>query len=81
MELEAGFPACISLLFISFYKVEGSGQDNQDVAPENEFKTVSGSMWPALCRLLRRRAFGNLLEEVFPLPEPPESCSLGGAGQ
>ena len=52
MELEAGFPACISLLFISFYNVEGSGQENQDAAPENEFKTVSGSMWPALCRLL-----------------------------
>lgn len=80
MELEVGFPARISLLLIYFCKVEGSGQENQDVSPENEFKTVSGSMWPALCRLLQRTAFGNLLEEVFPLPEPPEFCSLGGAG-
>lgn len=42
MELEAGLPACISLLLICFYEVEGSGQENQDVAPGNEFKTVSG---------------------------------------
>ena len=79
MELEVGFPARISLLLICFYEVMSSGQENQDVSPENEFKAVSGSMWPALCRLLQRTAFGSLLEEVFPLPEPAEFCSLGGA--
>jgi len=70
VELEAGFPACISLLFISFYKVEGSGQDNQDVAPENEFKTVAIStigpkwiirgcpsyIWPNTFCILKKKA-------------------------
>lgn len=82
MELEAGLPACISLL-ICFYEVEGSGSaENQDVAPGNEFKTVSGvnvaSSYAGFCE---EQPLGICLRRCSLFLSPLESCSLGGAGQ
>lgn len=58
--------------------MEGSGQENQDVAPGNEFKTVSGVNVASPMQASAEEQPLGICLRVFPLPEPSESCSGWG---